>query len=239
MRSANTQDTGKPQQKRWPAVLLKVLGRFLLVLLETAVLLSIVLYGVMYVLAKGPSPTARDIFVMSVRETSAVGFLADLFFTPEEIAAIEAKEAEEEYIETDTDLIVIPTEPSGEQVETTPVADEWGLVDEDGDGIIIDKISGEGYNGFMMVVPDPSRVIMGCRPGSFGGSGATVAEMAEHFGAVAAINAGGFEDLNGEGNGEPEYFLKSFGAQTQKLSDVYVYTPLKSEREVVECDTRT
>ena len=45
--------------------------------------------------------------------------------------------------------------------------------------------------------------------------------------------------FNGEGNGEPEYFLKSFGAQTQKLSDVYVYAPLKSEREVVECDTRT
>ena len=202
MKNTNTQSTEQPRKRRWWSVLLKILGRFLLVVLETVVLLAIVLYGVMYVLAKGPSPTARDIFVMSVRETSAVGFLADLFFTPEEIAAIEAKEAEEEYIETNTDLIVIPTEPAGEQVETTPVADEWGLVDEDGDGIIVDKISGEGYNGFMMVVLDPSRVIMGCRPGSFGGNGATVAEMAEHFGAVAAINAGGFEDLNGEGNGE-------------------------------------
>ena len=30
------------------------------------------LYGVMYVLAKGPSPTARDMFVRSVRETSAI-----------------------------------------------------------------------------------------------------------------------------------------------------------------------
>ena len=202
MKKTNIQSTEQLRKSSWLSVLLKVLGRCLLVVLETVVLLAIVLYSVMYVLAKGPSPTARDIFVMSVRETSAVGFLADLFFTPEEIAAIEAKEAEEEYIETDTDLIVIPTKPAGEQVETSPVADEWGLVDEDGDGIIVDKISGEGYNGFMMVVLDPSRVIMGCRPGSFGGSGATVAEMAEHFGAVAAINAGGFEDLNGEGNGE-------------------------------------
>ena len=171
-------------------------------LLETVVLLAIVLYGIMYVLAKGPSPTARDIFVMSVRETSAVGFLADLFFTPEEIAAIEAKEAEEEYIETDTSLIVMPTESEGEQTDTDPVADEWGLVDEDGDGIIIDTVRGEGYSGFMMVVLDPSRVIMGSRPEYFGGCGFTVAEMAEHFGAVAAINAGGFEDLNGNGRGE-------------------------------------
>ncbi len=42
--------------------------------------------------------------------------------------------------------------------------------------------------------------------------------------------------FNGEGCDEPEYFLKSFGAKTQKLSDVYVYTPLTSEREAVECD---
>ena len=208
-------NTTKPRRRqgRWLARLLKVLGRTLLVLLETVVLLAIVLYGVMYVLAKGPSPTARDIFVMSVRETSAVGFLADIFFTPEEIAAIEAKEAEAEYIETDTSLIVIPTEPAGDQVGTGPVADEWGLVDEDGDGIIIDKVTGEGYNGFMMVILDPSRVIMGSRPELFGGRGSTVAEMAEHFGAVAAINAGGFEDLNGEGSGETPNSLVVFEGQ--------------------------
>ena len=202
MKTENAPEAPQSRKKRWLSGLLKALGRAFLVLLETVVLLAIVLYGVMYVLAKGPSPTARDIFVMSVRETSAVGFLADLFFTPEEIAAIEAKEAEEEYIETDTSLIVMPTEPSGTQTETDPTADQWGLVDEDGDGIIIEKVSGEGYNGFMMVVLDPSRVIVGSRPELFGARGSTVAEMAEYFGAVAAINAGGFEDLNGEGAGE-------------------------------------
>lgn len=213
MKTANTPGTAPSRKKRWLSGLMKVLGRALLVLLETVVLLAIVLYGVMYVLAKGPSPTARDIFVMSVRETSAVGFLADLFFTPEEIAAIEAKEAEEEYIETDTSLIVIPTEPTGEQTDTGPVADPWGLVDEDSDGIIVDKVSGEGYNGFMMVVLDPARVIMGCRPELFGARGSTVAEMAKHFGAVAAINAGGFEDLNGEGAGETPNSMVVFDGQ--------------------------
>ena len=111
-KTTNLQDAGPSRKKKWISGLGKALGRSLLVLLETVVLLAIVLYGVMYVLAKGPSPTARDIFVMSVRETSAVGFLADIFFTPEEIAAIEAREAEEEYIETDTSLIVIPTLPT-------------------------------------------------------------------------------------------------------------------------------
>ena len=40
----------------------------------------------MFVLAKGPSPTARDLFVRSVRETSAIGFLANIYFTDEETA---------------------------------------------------------------------------------------------------------------------------------------------------------
>lgn len=57
-----------------------VVKRCLLMLLVTILLLIFALYGVMFVLAKGPSPHARDLFVMSVRETSAVGFLANLFF---------------------------------------------------------------------------------------------------------------------------------------------------------------
>ena len=202
MDTTNTQKSEQPKKKTWLSKLLKVLGRTALVLLETVVLLVVILYGVMYILAKGPSPTARDIFVMSVRETSAMGFLADLFFTPEEIAAIEAGEEVEDYIETDTSLIVIPSEPDDQQTETGPVPDQWGLVDEDGDGIIIDQVRGEGYVGYMMVVLDPSRVIMGCVPESFGVRSYTVEQMAQKFNAVAAINAGGFLDEGGTGRGE-------------------------------------
>ncbi len=182
---------------------LTFLGRCALVLLETVLLLVIALYGVMYVLAKGPSPTARDIFVMSVRETSAVGFLANLFFTDEEIAQIEAKQSVEEYVGTDTSLINIqkPQPELNAEGPTVPVADEWGLVDEDGDGIIIDPVRGEGYSGYMMVVLDPSRVVLGTNPAAYGGCGYTVAQMVENFDAVAGINAGGFEDPEGKGNG--------------------------------------
>lgn len=197
--------SGKQKKKRsggFSHGLLRFLGRFLLILAETVILIAIALYGVMYVLAKGPSPTARDLFVMSVRETSAVGFLADLFFTEEEIAAIEGKGAEEEYEEMDTSLINIPSpteaNPDG---SAAPVADAWGYVDEDGDGIIIQPVHGEGYTGYMMIVLDPSRVIMGSVPSSFGARGYTVEQMVDHYDAVAGINAGGFEDPDGKGNG--------------------------------------
>lgn len=178
------------------------LGRFALLLIETVLLVAMLLYGVMYVLAKGPSPTARDMFVMSVRETSAIGFLANLYFTDEEIAQIEANKNSGEYVETDTSLININTEPAGTEDDGQgPKADAWGLVDEDGDGIIIDNVKGEGYSGYMMIVLDPSRVIMGSKPESYGVRGYTVEEMVKEFDAVAGINAGGFYDPNGQGNG--------------------------------------
>lgn len=177
------------------------LGRLVLILVETVLLLALALYGVMFVLAKGPSPTARDIFVMSVRETSAVGFLANLFFTDEEIAEIESAEDMAVYVETDTSLINIQMpQPDGLEREG-PVADEWGFVDEDGDGIIIDEVHGEGYSGYMMIVLDPSRVIVGTVPEAYGGRGYTVAELVERFDAVAGINAGGFVDNDGRGDG--------------------------------------
>jgi exopolysaccharide biosynthesis protein len=92
-------------------------------------------------------------------------------------------------------------EPEQQMVETGPVADEWGLIDEDGDGIIVEEVHGSGYSGYMMVVLDPTRVIMGCVPSSFGRQGYTVAQMVEYYNAVAGINAGGFYDPNGQGNG--------------------------------------
>ncbi len=179
--------------------ILGILGGIGIVLVETVLLVAFALYGVMFVLAKGPSPTARDLFVLSVRETSAVGFLANLFFTEEEIAAIENKGAVEEFKDTDTSLIVRPTDPVNP--DEGPKPDAWGLVDEDGDGIIIDPVKGEGFAGYMMVVLDPSRVIMGSKPDSFSERGYTVEQMVKEFDAVAGINAGGFYDPNGRGNG--------------------------------------
>ena len=178
----------------------RILGRIALILLETVLLVAITLYGVMYVLAKGPSPTARDLFVRSVRETSAVGFLANLYFSEEEIAAIEAAEQVEVFEETDTSLITI-AKPDDSAAADGPVPDEWGLVDEDGDGIILEEVKGEGYSGYMMIVLDPSRVILGTVPETYGAKGYTVEEMVGVFDGVAGINAGGFDDPGGAGNG--------------------------------------
>ena len=196
----------KKKSRRKASRFFGFLGKLLLFLVETALLLVIALYGVMFVLAKGPSPTARDLFVMSVRETSAVGWLANIYFTDEEIAKIENRVEVEDYIETDTSLIQIPKETVAPEGETTPEdqgpkPDAWGLVDEDGDGIILEEVKGEGYSGYMMIVLDPARVIVGSDPAYFGARGFTVEEMVQRFDAVAGTNAGGFYDPDGKGNG--------------------------------------
>ena len=64
----------------------------------------------------------------------------------QEIAEIEAGRNADIYEETDTSLVSIGAGTAGE-------ADAWGLVDDDGDGIILETVKGEGYSGLNLQVP--------------------------------------------------------------------------------------
>ena len=211
------------------------LGKTFLLLLETVVLVAALLLGAILVVTHGPSEAAKRLFVMSVKETSAMGFLADWFLSPEEVEHITRLELEED-IQTDISLIQLPQE-----TRQPDQADPWGFTDEDGDGIILQRVTGSGYSGFMMIVLDPTRVIMGSVPEHFGVRGYTVAEMVEKFDAVAGINAGGFFDPNGNGNGSiPDsmvvYRGKSYYSGTRQgfvgldsAGILHVGTPSKEE----------
>ena len=88
---------------------LTVIGRIFLVLLTTVLMLVLVLYVAMWMLVRGPSPTICRLFVNTVKETSAGGFLADLYLSEEEIEELRFSEDtayEEE--EIDSSLIQIP-----------------------------------------------------------------------------------------------------------------------------------
>ena len=66
--------------------------------------------------------------------------------------------------------------------------------------ITIIKIKGDGYVARLAIIKDPSRVGIGLSP-EFGKSGAVIADIAEANQAVLAINANGFYDPSGQGNG--------------------------------------
>ncbi|MBR6708953.1 MAG: phosphodiester glycosidase family protein [Clostridia bacterium] len=201
----------------------KYLGRSLAILAGTLALLLIFAYGTMWVLVNGPSPTARRLFVLSVKETSAGGFLANLYLSEEEIEQILSADASgEEEEELDLSLIQIPvtTEPpAGEEtipVENPPVPQTppEGSTDEttapvetttppkQDTGIEVLDITGSTYNGKLMIIKDPSRVFVGVLD-TYGASssGITVRDMIKKYNCTAGTNAGGFYDPNGQGTG--------------------------------------
>ena len=177
----------------------KVAGRVLAFLLVTLLLIVVGLYGVMWVLMKGPSPSAQKLFTLSVRETSAVGFLANVYLTEDEIAAIVNENSAAASSETTNASLITITE-AGQSSDNEGAS--AGETDNFADGIKIEEIKGSTYKGFMMIVDDPLRVFVGT-PGGFGSGyeGVTLKKMIESSGAVGGINAGGFYDPGGGGNG--------------------------------------
>lgn len=173
----------------------------------TVLMLSVgALYGVMWILVNGPSPTAKRLFVLSVKETSAGGFLADIFLDEEEISEILGSDSSEISDDsTDASLIKLPSSDEDSSVSSdtsnTGNSDVADTAKSSEDIEIID-ITSSTYNGKLMVISDPSRVFVGV-PDAYGAdkAGLTVAAMIEKYDAVAGTNAGGFYDPDGQGTG--------------------------------------
>ena len=178
--------------KRSPA---SAAGRLLLFALETLLLLALAAAAALMTVGRGPSESAR-------RDLSA---LASGYGTLGRMAADCLGGAGEEKAplpEKESAPAASPAEESEQPpAADAPAADAWGLTDEDGDGLILCPVYGRGYTGLMLVVLDPTRVTVGFMPDRIGNRGRTVGEFAEQFGAIAAINAGGFLDEGGSGDG--------------------------------------
>jgi len=180
----------------------KIILRALFVIILTAVIIAGGLVGLIYTFNYGPSPSARSLFVSSVLETSAVGFLATWFLPTEEIETILATNKVEQFdVITNPNLIVIP--------EATE-----GSIDKEENPIEFVKVSGLTYVGNMMIIKDPSRVFVAlCEHFNDGSQmGDKLGEMIEREDAIGGINGGGFLDINGNGTGSvPLGFVFSKG----------------------------
>ncbi|HBW36539.1 phosphodiester glycosidase family protein [Desulfosporosinus sp. BICA1-9] len=67
-------------------------------------------------------------------------------------------------------------------------------------GITIEDIQGRSFKGKVMLIKDPKRVKLAVTK-EIGVTGERVSDFVKDMGAVAGINAGGFYDPNGKGNG--------------------------------------
>lgn len=166
-----------------------IVWRFLITVLSTALVLVAACVGLICVFNYGPSASARNLFVTSVLETSALKFAATWFLPAEEINTILADNSLEVMDEvTNPDLVII----NRDEIEN-----------QEGEDIEVIEVNGLTYTGRMMIVKDPSRVKVGvCKwLGSADSYGEHVYDMVDRYGAVAGVNGGGFDDPNGHGKG--------------------------------------
>ena len=110
---------------------LKWLGRVGATLLTTIVILVVGLYGVMAMLAWGPSKVAKKQFIMSLQETGELGFMANWFCSQEEIDMIKEENSVKDTTDiTDSSLVVIGQDSSSDEEDLYVVDVTWYIVDE-------------------------------------------------------------------------------------------------------------
>lgn len=162
-------------------------GRFFAFLGVTLVCVILTLLGLIWVLERGPSPTVTGMFTRSVRETSAIRWISSIFLTEEELENYKSVSTENTVTEAvNTSLIHI-----AEGTEALPPSESIRLID----------IAEGTCKGKLLIVSDPKQVILGTSDEFVRQPGLLLTDMVAKYDGIAGINAGGFNDENGSGNG--------------------------------------
>lgn len=166
----------------------RVIGRTAIMLGIFLASLLVLIYTAMLVICYGPSPRARDLFVNTCMETSFLKYFPPLVMSSSRIEEIRK-----------TNGIVDNGEITVGQQDYTNVGNQ----DKSQPDIEIVDVVGATYKGKMMIVKDPSRVVVGTSSDTFSASkgGKKLDQMIADEGAVGGVNAGGFVDDGGVGNG--------------------------------------
>ncbi len=130
----------------------------------------------------GPIGFIKETLITSAMQTLNHKYLAQWFYSEETINEVVSQH------ET--------TRPSG-NTDTSQISTELGMTKKD---IKITEIKRNGFKGWMMEVPDPSWVRLGI-PKNFGVRGTKLQPIINDYNAIAGVNAGGFADNSGTGNG--------------------------------------
>lgn len=139
-------------------------------------------YFALNTIYKGPYTAYSRHLIETMGEKSIQAKFASLFYSKEEIEAIRNPQ-----VSDDSD--------------STSSSD-----DAEKDAIEVIDLKGTTFQGKMMIVHDPSRVFVACNPEMDSGApGFSVEKYIEQNDATAGMNAGGFEDAGGNGNGGTAY----------------------------------
>lgn len=160
---------------------LKMFGVFVLFELIFVPILSVIL------IYYGPFTNLKEMIVTTAMTTMSHQYFATLFLSDEEIAYILEKNRPSEDIEPQV-------------VEDIQVSQNVT------DGIELVDVSSKSFNGYLLIINDPSRVKLAAAP-RLGQVGATTSQIVEYYDAIAGINAGGFKDDALGTGGKPDGIL--------------------------------
>ncbi len=124
----------------------------------------------------------KEIWVETAMSTMSHQYLATWFLSDEEIQEIMSKLEVQNNEDSNSEEIIIQVPIEEEKKEIT-----------------VEKITGKNYVGYVMIVPDASKVKL--VDGRKTNRGSKLSEIVESNNAIAGINAGGFTDDGGVGKG--------------------------------------
>lgn len=154
----------------------KASGKFVTSMLSTWLVLGTISLLLLY----GPWGGFRTFLITSAQTTINHKYLANIFYPQSVIDKVMSSNA----------VIEIEDKVDKEHIDTSAKENKVTLTD----------ISKDGYNAWMLEISDPSTVILGVSK-YFGVKGQKMPYLLENYNAIAGINAGGFGDANGFGNG--------------------------------------
>lgn len=208
--------------------------KFLRVLSVTFLVLIVLLGTIFMVIFHSPYTKLKDLWVTTAMQTMSHQYLAHWFVSDKEIEEImNRNKIITPTAKVNLNNIVIDTSKEYDSLEDDKKYDSL----DDTDGITtssrskdIEKvdINGDGYQGSLIIIHDPSRVFVGVS-NHLGDMGQKLLDMTKSYKAVGGINAGGFSDPNGVGNGGQAYGLtisngKYLGIPTDRQIDLVGFT---------------
>ena len=187
---------GRPRQAKETRRTSAIVMRVVLVLLTAVAMTAFGLIALLYNVLTGPSETVRDLLVLSATQASATKWVPGLFIGQELVDEIVARSSQ-----VQEDVIPMSSHTGGTSGEgPSDNGDEWA---DAIDGMLYKTYSGPTYTAYILLVRDPSRVYVGTSSDYQSGKiGSRIFEIVEREGAVAAINAGEFSDIGGQGTGD-------------------------------------
>lgn len=149
----------------------KLIGKIFSFIGITLGVVILTLVTTIFLICHGPSTSARNLFVTTILETGQLKFLASIFLSDAEINEIvNANSLATMQEEVDTELITVDDNIEKELIE-------------------IHKVSGNNFEGTMMIISDPSKISLATTY-PWGEYGKELDKLVNENKALAGINGG-------------------------------------------------